>query len=103
MTVNPGFGGQLLIPECLKKVSELDEIRRKEKYKFLISVDGGINEHTAKDAVSAGADILVSGSSFFGSRHYDRRLAAFVAAAEGRGNPRRGSEWRHLPAADSKD
>ena len=68
MTVNPGFGGQLLIPECLKKVSELDEIRRKENYKFLISVDGGINEHTAKDAVSAGADILVSGSAFFSGK-----------------------------------
>ncbi|MBO4705844.1 MAG: ribulose-phosphate 3-epimerase [Spirochaetaceae bacterium] len=68
MTVNPGFGGQLLIPECLKKVSELDEIRRKENNKFLISVDGGINEHTAKDAVSAGADILVSGSAFFSGK-----------------------------------
>ena len=68
MTVNPGFGGQLLIPECLKKVSELDEIRRKEGYKFLISVDGGINEHTAVDVVTAGSDILVSGSAFFSGR-----------------------------------
>ena len=68
MTVNPGFGGQLLIPECLKKVSELDEIRRKEGYKYLISVDGGINEKTAKEAVSAGSDILVSGSAFFSGK-----------------------------------
>lgn len=68
MTVNPGFGGQLLIPECLKKVSELDEIRKKENYGFLISVDGGINEHTVADAVSAGSDILVSGSAFFSGK-----------------------------------
>ena len=77
MTVNPGFGGQMLIPECLKKVSELDEIRRKEGYKFLISVDGGINEHTAKDAVSAGADILVSGSAFFSGKLDGESLRKF--------------------------
>jgi ribulose-phosphate 3-epimerase len=68
MTVNPGFGGQVLIPECLKKVKELDEIRKREGYNFLISVDGGINEHTASDAVAAGSDILVSGSAFFSGK-----------------------------------
>ncbi|MCR4714508.1 MAG: ribulose-phosphate 3-epimerase [Treponemataceae bacterium] len=68
MTVNPGFGGQVLIPGCLKKVKELDEIRKKEGFGFLISVDGGINEHTAADAVEAGSDILVSGSAFFSGK-----------------------------------
>ena len=66
--MNPGFGGQVLIPECLKKVKELDEIRKREGYNFLISVDGGINEHTASDAVAAGSDILVSGSAFFSGK-----------------------------------
>jgi ribulose-phosphate 3-epimerase len=44
MTVNPGFGGQELIPECLKKVEKLAKIRESAGYKFRISVDGGIVE-----------------------------------------------------------
>jgi len=66
MTVNPGFGGQALIPECLKKVEKLAKMREQAKLNFRISVDGGINEETAKDAVNAGADTLVMGSAFFG-------------------------------------
>jgi len=65
MTVNPGFGGQELIPECLKKVKKLAKIREEGGYKFRISVDGGINEKTAKNAIEAGADTLVMGSAFF--------------------------------------
>jgi len=65
MTVNPGFGGQLLIPQCLKKVEKLVKIREKAGLNFKISVDGGINEQTANSAVKAGADILVIGSAFF--------------------------------------
>jgi len=67
MTVNPGFGGQELIPECLKKVEKLAKMREKGGYKFRISVDGGINEKTAQKAKNAGADTLVMGSAFFGS------------------------------------
>jgi len=65
MTVNPGFGGQTLIPECLKKVEKLAKIRENAGLNFRISVDGGINGQTAKDAVNAGADTLVMGSAFF--------------------------------------
>jgi len=65
MTVNPGFGGQKLIPECLEKVKKLVKMREKAGLDFLISVDGGINEETAGEARNAGADILVIGSSFF--------------------------------------
>ena len=67
MTVNPGFGGQELIPECLKKVEKLAKIRDEVGYKFRISVDGGINEKTAINAINAGADTLVMGSAFFGN------------------------------------
>ena len=67
MTVNPGFGGQLLIPECLKKVEKLAKMRETAGITFRISVDGGINEQTARDAINAGADTLVMGSAFFGS------------------------------------
>lgn len=68
MTVNPGFGGQVLIPECLTKVKELDCIRKEKGYNYLVSVDGGINEHTVRDALDAGTDIIVSGSAFFSGR-----------------------------------
>ncbi|MCL2442009.1 MAG: ribulose-phosphate 3-epimerase [Treponema sp.] len=65
MTVNPGFGGQKLIPECLEKVKKLAKIRVDAGYDFRISVDGGINEKTAEEAKKAGADTLVMGSAFF--------------------------------------
>ncbi|MDR2943259.1 MAG: ribulose-phosphate 3-epimerase [Treponema sp.] len=65
MTVNPGFGGQKLIPECLEKVKKLVKIRESAGLDFKISVDGGVNESTAGSVKSAGADILVIGSAFF--------------------------------------
>jgi len=65
MTVNPGYGGQLLIPECLEKVEKLVKIREEAGLNFRISVDGGINEQTALNAKKAGADVLVIGSAFF--------------------------------------
>jgi len=67
MTVNPGFGGQALIPECLEKVDKLAKMRREAGLSFRISVDGGINEQTAEKAKKAGADVLVMGSAFFTS------------------------------------
>jgi ribulose-phosphate 3-epimerase len=74
MTVNPGFVGQKLIPECLEKLRFLAEERRKQGLNFLLSVDGGINGETAASAVAAGADILVVGSAFFTAQD----KAAFV-------------------------
>ena len=65
MTVNPGYGGQKLIPSCLKKISELKKLREENNYNYLISVDGGVNNDTLKSVIDAGADVIVSGSSFF--------------------------------------
>ena len=65
MTVNPGFGGQKLIPSCVKKIAALKEIREKFGYGYKVSVDGGVNAETAAMVVNAGADIVVSGSAFF--------------------------------------
>jgi len=65
MSVNPGFGGQAIIPRCLNKITELCERREKNGYRYLISVDGGINAETLPAACNAGADVVVSGSSFF--------------------------------------
>lgn len=65
MTVNPGFGGQLLIPRCVEKIAQLAKIRQKYSYNYKISVDGGINNETIASVVNAGVDVIVSGSSFF--------------------------------------
>jgi ribulose-phosphate 3-epimerase len=67
MTVNPGYGGQTCITECFTKVEELVRLRLERKLDFLVSVDGGISEETAPAAVAAGADVLVTGSAFFGA------------------------------------
>lgn len=68
MTVNPGFGGQKLIPATLEKVRRLAEIRREGNLAYRISVDGGINGDTAAAARNAGADVLVMGSAFFSAQ-----------------------------------
>ncbi|MDR2740285.1 MAG: ribulose-phosphate 3-epimerase [Treponema sp.] len=65
MTVNPGYGGQPIITECLEKVRDLGRLRKEGRGDFLISVDGGINESTASSAREAGVDIMVAGSAFF--------------------------------------
>jgi ribulose-phosphate 3-epimerase len=65
MTVNPGFGGQVLIPQCLEKVRTLVRLREQKGLSFLISVDGGINEATAVQARDAGVDVMVAGLAFF--------------------------------------
>jgi ribulose-phosphate 3-epimerase len=76
MTVNPGFGGQKLIPQTLKKVSQLAESREKGNYGYLIEVDGGINRETCRLAVEAGADVLVAGSAIFDSKNPEKEINA---------------------------
>jgi ribulose-phosphate 3-epimerase len=70
MSVNPGFGGQAFIPETLDKCRELAAMRQKGGHKFLIQVDGGVNDKTAPQLIQAGADVLVAGSYIFGSKDY---------------------------------
>lgn len=65
MTVNPGFGGQMMIPQMQRKLARLARWREEDGLSFLISVDGGVNRSTAGDLRAWGADVLVSGSSFF--------------------------------------
>ena len=73
MTVEPGYGGQALIPECLEKVKKLKAEIDKRGLAVDIQVDGGINEKNAADAKAAGANVLVAGSAVF---KYDDRKAA---------------------------
>ena len=65
MTVNPGWGGQKLIPSCVEKVAQLKSYREEHGLNYMISVDGGVNNDTLKAVLDAGTDIVVSGSCFF--------------------------------------
>ncbi|MBR3148478.1 MAG: ribulose-phosphate 3-epimerase [Alphaproteobacteria bacterium] len=62
MAVKPGAAGQEFNQEIIKKIKTLNYTRKKHGLKYLISVDGGINQDTAKLCWNAGADLLVSGS-----------------------------------------
>lgn len=67
MSVNPGFGGQSYLPEASDRIKRLFDLRQKHGWKYQISVDGGVNSTTMVEAAAAGADILVTGSAFFGA------------------------------------
>src|SRR6202171_2298085 len=65
MSVNPGFGGQKFIPNSLKKVRELARKRQEWRLNFAIEIDGGISVDNVGDAVRAGCDWIVTGTSIF--------------------------------------
>ena len=65
MTVNPGWGGQKIIPSCVEKVAQLKKYREEHGLDFMISVDGGVNNETLDSVINAGTDVVVSGSCFF--------------------------------------
>jgi ribulose-phosphate 3-epimerase len=71
MSVNPGFGGQKFMPEVLDKIKELKKIQKEKKLNFDIEIDGGINFENSKNAIEAGANILVSGTTIFKSNNGD--------------------------------
>lgn len=75
MSVNPGFGGQSLIDDTLLKVKKLVDLRRKRGLDYLISIDGGVNRNTAHDVISAGIDVFVAGSAFFGANDPKEELS----------------------------
>ena len=71
MSVNPGFGGQKFMPKVLEKIKKLKTIQKERKIDFDIEIDGGINFDNCKDAIDAGANILVSGTTIFKSNNGD--------------------------------
>ena len=71
MSVNPGFGGQKFMPEVLEKIKELKKIQNEKKLNFDIEIEGGINFENCKEAIKAGANILVSGTTVFKSNDGD--------------------------------
>ena len=76
MLVNPGFGGQKTIMSQLKKLSNIKEMIHRENKNILLEVDGGVNAKNFSSLVSAGADILVAGSSVFnaGKKMYIKNI-----------------------------
>ena len=67
MTVVPGFGGQKFMYSEVKKITELDNIKKQKNLKFEIEVDGGVNHETGKICRDKNANILVAGSYIFSS------------------------------------
>jgi ribulose-phosphate 3-epimerase len=67
MSVNPGFGGQKLIPYVLDKVRKLDRIRREKGLTLPIEIDGGVHLENLAEVVQAGCDWIVTGSAVFHS------------------------------------
>ncbi len=65
MTVEPGFGGQAFMGDCLPKIEEIRKIFKKD-----IEVDGGVNEMTAQEVIVKGANVIVAGTSIFGTKNY---------------------------------
>jgi ribulose-phosphate 3-epimerase len=82
MSVEPGFGGQKLIPSSLTKIRDLVRLRDEHKLNYLIEVDGGINAETAPLAVTAGADVLVAGTAVFGGGKVRENVRAMRRALE---------------------
>ena len=74
MTVNPGFGGQKLIPATLEKIRRLRAMTAGRDIR--IEVDGGITAETAPLAIEAGASVLVAGSAVFAQQDYAAAIRA---------------------------
>ena len=63
MTVSPGYMGQKLVPQVLKKIEQVKSLRDNYKLKFMITVDGNVSLENIPKMIEAGADNLVLGSS----------------------------------------
>ena len=83
MSVNPGFGGQKFIEHSLNKVRALDGRRKELGLRFAIEIDGGITLDNVADAVRAGCDWIVTGSSIFHTPDPAQATADMRRAAEG--------------------
>ncbi len=77
MTVNPGLGGQRLIPYTIDKVREVKKLIEEQELKVDIEVDGGINLSNVEEVMDAGANIIVAGSAIF-NRNIQENVAKFL-------------------------
>jgi ribulose-phosphate 3-epimerase len=82
MSVNPGFGGQKLIPYVLEKVKALKDWRDRQGLRFAIEMDGGVTLDNVGSVAEAGVDWIVAGSSVFGMPDPAAAAAGLRQAAE---------------------
>jgi len=82
MTVNPGFGGQSFIGECLPKIKSLRAMLDKRGLEAELEVDGGVKVDNIAGISHAGADVFVAGSAVFGSSDYAATIKALKAQAK---------------------
>ena len=75
MSVNPGFGGQRLIPETLDKLARLRSIRDRRAPGVELAVDGGVEAENSGALIDLGADVLVAGTAVFGAADRGRAMA----------------------------
>jgi len=83
MSVNPGFGGQSFIPNCLDKIAAARSEIKRRKLDVVVEVDGGVKVDNAGAIAKAGADILVAGSAVFGTKDYKKTVDLFRKALKG--------------------
>ena len=82
MTVEPGFGGQKLIPETLEKIKALKKYCDENNYNIDIEVDGGIGPDNIGLLTSNGANIIVAGSAVFKAENYGEVISKMLSEAE---------------------
>nr|HML49314.1 ribulose-phosphate 3-epimerase [Clostridia bacterium] len=81
MTVNPGFGGQAMIPAVLKKVERIRRMLAEAGSRAHLQVDGGVNLETAPQLIACGADVLVAGTMIFTSADAAQTIRALRGQA----------------------
>ncbi|HHW66774.1 MAG: ribulose-phosphate 3-epimerase [Epulopiscium sp.] len=78
MTVNPGFGGQTFIPQCLDKIRELSKYIQENQLPVEIEIDGGANLDNAEEIIKAGTNILVAGSAVYDTPNPVETIQEFI-------------------------
>tara|TARA_B100001123_G_scaffold233318_1_gene261781 strand:+ start:1009 stop:1677 length:669 start_codon:yes stop_codon:yes gene_type:complete len=82
MTVNPGFGGQKFMQECLPKVQKAWDWRMQRGLGYRIQVDGGVEVNTAAECARMGADTFVSGTGLFSKRNMKNAITTMRETVE---------------------
>ena len=82
MSVEPGFGGQKFMPDMLEKVRGLKKVKKEKNLNFNIEIDGGIDLNNVRDAINAGANVIVAGSAVFGKEDSAKAVNDFLSIFE---------------------